>query len=358
MTFSNPFSRFAFGNLFDSILPDFVLAFTFFTAICYAVLGKRFEHQRSAVAASAALGFALAMGLVWWEQGSGLSIRNLGHVAVGFAVVILGSVMYQAVRQTGGNWAGAGIALGVSLMIAWVLGMQWPVPEAIVQTVMLIALILGILAFFSHQKGQGWVSARPVAEKASVRHDMSDLYEDRRTSKALEDRFRQVRKQADQGLKRPEQVQEIARQIQRMLPAEGYLTERLARLREKMHAMREGHGARIEQLQAEMESLPPEARKRAESELVASYKELTLDKRLERLDAAVAFNERQIRDLTRQAQEYAAAHDHKHLSQVLERARALQKHNSHLFKIIDRTEGHLEAAARKVAKNAKEVNRA
>lgn len=357
MNFGNPFSGFAFGDLFDSILPDFVLGFTFFTAICYAVLGKRFEHQRAAVAASAALGFALAIGLVWWEQAAGLSIRDLGPLAVGFAVVILGTVMYQAVRQTGGNWAGAGIALGASLLIAWVLGMHWPVPEAIVQTVMLIALVMGILAFFSHQKGVARVLARPLAEKAAVRHDMSDLYEDRHVSRALEDQFRQVRKQVDHGLRRPGQVEDIVHQIQRMLPAEGYLTERLARLREKMHTMREGHVERIEQLQAQMQSLPPEARKRAEQELVASYKELDLDRRLERLDAAVAFNEQQIRDLTRKAQEYATTYDHARLSQVLEQARALQKHNSKLFKTIDRTEGRLLAAARKVAQNAREVNR-
>jgi hypothetical protein len=122
MSFGNPFSSFAFGEIFDSVLPDFVLAFTFFTALIYAVLGKRFGQQRPAIAASAALGLALSVGLVWWEQASGMSIRNLGPVAVGFAVLILAGVIHQAVRQTGGNWAGAGIALGASLLVAWIMG--------------------------------------------------------------------------------------------------------------------------------------------------------------------------------------------------------------------------------------------
>ncbi len=52
------------GGLWQTLLPDFVLAFTFFTAIIYAVLSRRFGEQRPAVAMSAALGMALSAGLV------------------------------------------------------------------------------------------------------------------------------------------------------------------------------------------------------------------------------------------------------------------------------------------------------
>ena len=37
-----PFSDLFLGWLFESLLPDFALAFTFFTALTYAVLGRRF----------------------------------------------------------------------------------------------------------------------------------------------------------------------------------------------------------------------------------------------------------------------------------------------------------------------------
>ena len=47
-----------FGPLFQTLLPDFVLAFALFTALSYAVLGKRFDHQRPAVVMSAAVGLA------------------------------------------------------------------------------------------------------------------------------------------------------------------------------------------------------------------------------------------------------------------------------------------------------------
>ncbi len=106
MDLSNPFSDVALGELFETLLPDFILAFAFFTALTYAVLGKRFDRQRPAIAMSTAMGLALSVGLVWWEQRNGLSIRNLGPLAVGFAIIVLAGVMYQAIRQVGGSWAG------------------------------------------------------------------------------------------------------------------------------------------------------------------------------------------------------------------------------------------------------------
>jgi hypothetical protein len=46
MRLANPFPELAIGELFETLLPDFVLAFAFFTALAYAVLGKRFDRRR------------------------------------------------------------------------------------------------------------------------------------------------------------------------------------------------------------------------------------------------------------------------------------------------------------------------
>ena len=43
---ANPFSRFDLAEIFDSLLPDIILAFAFFTALTYAVVSKRFDRQR------------------------------------------------------------------------------------------------------------------------------------------------------------------------------------------------------------------------------------------------------------------------------------------------------------------------
>lgn len=45
----NPFEQLAIGELFETLLPDFVLASAFFPALAYAVFGNRFSRQRPAV---------------------------------------------------------------------------------------------------------------------------------------------------------------------------------------------------------------------------------------------------------------------------------------------------------------------
>jgi hypothetical protein len=360
MRFTNPFSDFAIGRWLDTLLPDFVLAFAFFTALVYAVLGKRFEHHRSAVAASAAMGMALSVGLIWWEQEAGLSIRNLGSVAVGFAIIILAGVMYQAIRQTGGSWAGAGLALGGSLIVAWMLGTKWPVREQIVQTVMAVALIGGVVAFLAHRSHQGGGRSAPVRspinkaiqEVPFIRRNVQESKQGRAVSEVIRRNLKDARRKVDHLHEHPEKAGDALVQIRRMLPAEGWLTERLAQLRENAHRFKEGHVARIEELQQAIGKLPSGEKRKVAEQLVASYKELRLDVRLERLDQAVAANEKTIRELTQQAEGYAASHDYRRLHDALKAAQKLQGHNSALFKTIDRTEKHLQALATRISKQA------
>ena len=110
------------NELFETLLPDFVLAFAFFTSVVYAVLGKRFDHQRSAVTMSATIGFALSTGLVWWEQTRGFSMKNLGPIAVGFSAIVLALVMYKSIQHIAGSWAGVGISIGVCIIDLAIIG--------------------------------------------------------------------------------------------------------------------------------------------------------------------------------------------------------------------------------------------
>jgi hypothetical protein len=103
---------------------------------------------------AAAVGLALGTGLVWWEYQNGLSVRDLGPVAIGFAVILLAMVMFQGIRQTGGTWSGAMIAFGASILVAWVLGADWPVPTEIVQTLATVGLIVGSVLFVMHLHGR------------------------------------------------------------------------------------------------------------------------------------------------------------------------------------------------------------
>jgi len=341
-------------ELLESYLPDFVLAFAFFTSVVYTVLSKRFEKQRPAIAMSVAIGLALSFGLVWWEQANDFSIKNLGPIAVGFAILLLAFVMYQCVRHVGGSWAGAGITIGASIVIAQLLGMPVPVDAQIIQTVIVVALIFGLLALMlhSHHTYPRMQFTKPGLP--DIKHTMADLYRERHLSKKLDRGLRKIHKDAKTLHEHPEEAGNVLYQIKRMLPAQGYLTQRMAQLRRKAHQIRNGHIARLQETRHAFAKLPASAKKKVAAELAASYNQMVgIDARLERLDKAVAENEKRIRELTSKAQEYTVRYDFPKLLDTLKAAEKLQYHNSRLFKTIERTEKKLSATAKKVTTEVK-----
>jgi len=343
------------GELLDSLLPDLVLAFAFFTALIYGAVAKRFDHQRSAVAVSASMGLALSIGLVWWERRTGFSIRNLGPLAVGFAVLLLGMVLYAAVRQIGGSWAGAGLALGVSLLVAGLLGADWRIATQLIQTVTVVALIVGIAAMLLHGSGGLPRLAARAIRRPAVRSAPREVRKARGVSNLLDRSFRGLKKQTRNLNEHPRDSANILLQLRRMLPAEGWLTERMAELRAKAHRARAGDIARIEEIQGQFGKLPDAARKKAASQLADRYRQLRLDRQIEQLDRQVAERERAIRDLTQQAQQYLAEHNHRKLYDTLKTAEKLQKQVSHLMQRVGGFEKQLDDVSRQAAAHASEV---
>jgi hypothetical protein len=338
------------------LLPDFVLAFAFFASLVYATLAKRVGHQRSAIAMSAAVGLALSVGLVWWEKSTGFSIRDLGPIAIGFAIILLAFVMYQSIRQVGGTWSGAAITLGASATIAKLLGIPIPVNADAMQTLASATIIVGVLGFMLHYRRH--LSLPNLRSRVpEIKPDLSRLYRERHLSNELERRLNDIRQQSNALAKRPDKAADVVRQIREILPAEGYLTERMVQLRAKAHGVRNGHIARLEETRYVFARLPTSAKKKAAAELAAGYDQIIgMDTRLERLDKAVAENERRIRELTRDAQERAARYDHRGLVDCLKNAEKLQKHNSRLFRIMKRTEGKLTALLKQIAARAEQVD--
>jgi hypothetical protein len=358
MRLVNAFENFLIREMFETLLPDFVLAFTFFTSVVFAVLNKHFGQRRPAIGMSAAIGFALATGLIWWERATGFSIRDLGSIAVGFAIIILAFVMYKAIHQVGGSWAGAAIAFGASILVAKLLELNIPIDPEIIQAVMLVALIVGILTLVNYTLGHSAHSQRRVSQVPVIRHDMSDLYQGRRLSNRLKDQFRRLRHKSRDLKEHPEQTSQILLQLRRTLPAEGFLTEKMAQLRAKAQQIRNGHIARLEETRQVFAQLPVSAKKKAAAELVSRYKQIAgIDNRLERLDGAVAEIERRIKDLTKQAEQYAANYNYKKLDETLSIAEKLQGHNSKLLRSIQHTESKLSAIAKKVASEVKQIEK-
>jgi hypothetical protein len=340
---------------FESLLPDFILAFAFFTSISFAVLGKQFDHRRSAIAMSASIGFALSIGLVWWEQANDLSIRNLGTISIGFAVIVLAFVMYQSIRHIGGSWAGAGITLGASILITKIIGLNIPINTEVIQSITVTALIIGIFAFLMHTAPHKIhiPSGTPAPSESKI--DMARLFRDRHLSGDLSKKMKKVRKEVKSLNEHPNDAGNVLLQIKRMLPAQGYLTDRMAQLRTKAHQIRNGHIARLAETRSAFAKMPTPAKKKASQELTAKYAQLIgIDTRLERLDKSVAENERRIRELTEQAQNYTAKYDYKKLTETLKAAEKLQKHNTHLIKHIEHTEKSLSHIAKQIAHEVKQ----
>lgn len=339
-------------------MADFVLAFAFFTALMYAGLVPRTIHQRSAVVISASLGLSLSVGLVWWELQHGWSIRHLGPAAVGFAIIVLGMVMYRALKQVGGSWGGAGVALGASLIIASLLGSSPPIDQGLIQSIIGVALTVGILAFFFHTNLQtGPATHRVKKMKPIIQADRRNHEQVRRVDRKVRrdvERTGRMVKDLDQ---RPEKASDLMLQIRRLLPAQGWLTKRMAELRAKAHRVRHGHIARLKQTSQAYASLSSPVKKKAAAELIAAYRRLVdIDALLEQLDKAVATNEQRIGELTEQAAALLRRNDHRGLHEMFEQVKKLAKHNTQLFSRIEATEKRIDAVITQVAEKAKQVN--
>jgi len=355
MALGNPFSNLALSETLSTLLPDFVLAVTFFTALLYAVLGRRFGPQRPAAAMSVALGLALATGLVWWEKDHGWSIRSLGPIAVIIVLVLLAAVLFSAARKQGGFWVGVGIALGICIPMAWLLGVQSPIDTDLVWLLAVVGGVLGALGIVVHLHRYGPESPRVVSrvEVADARRDRRRIDRSYDTSNWIRQNLKRARLRVRSLTDHPGERADLVLQIRRILPAEGQLTRRMAALREKAHRIRNGHVSRLEETKLAYSRLPTSAKKKAAEQLIARYRALAgINDRLERLDREVAETERHVRLLTLEAQEIVARYDFPKVEGTLKRAERLQARNSQLLKVIDRTERKLAEIAGSVAEQA------
>ena len=217
---------------------------------------------------------------------------------------------------------------------------------------MIVALVVGILAFLMHRGQHLRGFSKPSMDLAPARHDMRDLDHAVDVSHALRRNLHRTIQEADGVHDHPGQAGDVLYQIKRMLPAEGYLTKRMALLQARAHCMRKGQIAEIEETRDMLKDLPPQDRKRISGELAARYAELGLDKRIEKLEAWAAENETKIRDLTRDAEQYLVQYDYRRLHDCLKAAEILQKRNSRIFQLIERTEKRLLVLSKQIAKGA------
>jgi len=249
----------------------------------------------------------------------------------------------------------------MSLLMSKILGIKWPIDEVVVQSITIAALVIGVLAFifrFHHKDASDWVAPHFAArDLAGIKHDMSDMYRDRRIHENISHNLRQLRERTNLAPANPDEAENIVFQIRRTLSSEDWLTRRLAALRKRAKAMRDGHLNRIEELQHLKKRLPPRAKKQLANELKARYNELQFETKLEGLANTLAKNEQRVKALTLAAQRAQDNDDYRKLIDLLKEAGEVQKDNAALFQRIDHMERKLAKAAQAVAKNTSKRNR-
>lgn len=335
----------------DPLLLDFTLAFVFFVALLYSLFKPRFGEHRSVVAMAVTVALALAVGLVWWEREHAWSVRDLGPLALLLVLLLVAAALWRAFR--GHGWAMvAVIAVLAMLAMAWLSPRMWPEAVALIQTILGTVVVLAILAFLWHLEGRGHRRARapaPRVQRAAVSKRRAETDKNQRVGKWIGQSLKKVREDTARARDNPKQRTDVLLQIRRMLPAQGWLTTRMARLREQAHLVRNGHLARLKECRAALERMPVESRQRASVQMVERYRALVgLDTRLERLDKAVAECELRIKQVTQEAETAVSRNEFPRVHKLLKYAEALQKHNSHLFKKIDQTERVLGEIVRDV----------
>ena len=252
------------------------------------------------------------------------------------------------IQHVGGTWSGLALAMFACVLAGGLVGAPWSLRWGFVRFLAALTLVAGLSTLILHVIRQPPRFERPAAEFARVRHDMRDLEQDRRVAEHLAQGLSEVRTEADFIVSRPDVAGDFLIQLRRLLPEEGWLTQRLVEVREKAHHAKSSHAYRIDELREFMEKLPPAARAKAAEELAERYAELRLDVRLERLDRSVAEVERRVRELTEEAERCATNHEYRKVPDLLDEATRLQAHNAKLLTLIERTEQRLLTVARQV----------
>lgn len=260
-------------------------------------------------------------------------------------------VMFFSVKQAGGRVAGGGIAIGACLIIALIIDSDIPINPDAAYTIITICTVIAFMSLlFRHHQGYH------LSPPHNVYHEIDNIHKDRRISRDVGVKLKKIKIESEESHDYPEQINNIITQLKRILPEEGWLTRRMARLREKAYLIQRGHVARLNETKHLIRNLPVESKRKLSQELIAEYNKMVdIDQRIERVDYIVAENEKRIMEITKQAQTYAKRYNYRKLTELLENAQNLQTHNTNAIKHIDSLEKHLSGVINRVTKNIKSL---
>ena len=342
-------------TVFESRLFEFLIIFTFFISLMFAIFKRRFGDHRLTGALSASISFALSIGLTQWMNRHGYSMTDLGPVAVIVVAAFAAAVIYSLIKTSG---HGVIAILTIIILIAATLPRTYWFFDY--QTVFDLVLAGWLLILI-------WMlmkNSRPHRSVPSVRKrdypDMDDaddqikqMYNDRRLSKQISGQLRKLRKPSQLLGDTNSQSTNLILQLQRILPQQGFLAGRMAGLRKKAHLMRNGHIAKIKDIKNLYRQLGPLQKQKVSRQMIEYYQNQTdLDRRLERLEGFIADIEKQSRQLIVRAEICVKNKEFKQYDHIIKKAAKLQDRVTHIIKVIIRTEKKLIDAAHKIVRDA------
>ena len=175
----------------------------------------------------------------------------------------------------------------------------------IVLTVWLLILIWLLMKCAGPHVNLSSMSKHNYAYRESDYADdqIKQMYNDRSLSKRISGQLRKLRRSSDLLGDKNGQSTDLLLQLQRILPEQGFLVNRMAGLRKNIHWVRNGHIAKIKEIKKLCQKMPALQKQKISRLLIEHYQKQTdLDKRLERLEGLVADAEKKNRDLAKDAQ--------------------------------------------------------
>jgi len=342
-------------TVFRSRLFEFLVIFTFFISLLFAVFKKRFGDHRLTAALSASISFALSIGLTHWMNRHGYNMTDLGPVAVIVVAAFAAAVIYSLIKTSG---HGVIAILTIILLIAATLPRTyWFFDYQTVFDLVLACWLLILIWVLIHNKyphrSVPAVRIRDYTEADDADDQIRQMYNDRRLSRKISGQLRKLRKPSELLGDKNSQSTNLVLQLKRILPQQGYLAGRMTSLRKKAHLMRNGHIARTKEIKKLCRQLEPLQKRRVSRQMIEYYKnETDLDRRLERLEGLIADIEKQSRELVLHAQNCVKDNDFKRYDHFVKKATKLQDRVTHIIKVIVRTEKKLSATASKIVREA------
>ncbi|AQT68735.1 hypothetical protein STSP2_01907 [Anaerohalosphaera lusitana] len=325
-----------FWLLADSLWTDFVISFTLFTSVCYAVLSRRLNHHRPAAAASTAIGLALSLSLTFWQSANNFSLADLGPLAVSFAAVVIAVVIFGVFRQVVGSLPAAMLSFGVCLVTALSPGLNPPISHDLIALVAFLIVAAALyMVLTNHGQPRIYPQSTPPQSSPDKQRQPAQL------SASIEKQICQAEQNSTRLENDPQNIGQLQRQIEDILPKTSALTDQMARLRKQAAFVKNGQLQRIKKLRMRLMRTPPEQRAAVAANMKKAYKELKFDDRIERLDYAVAETEKRVRDCLNRSIQLLNAGDTAGLIRMLDRARRLQRHNQKLETVIERSKEKL-----------------